>query len=165
MRSIKNAGLSDLHVIHDLACRIWHDAYRDILSPEQLKYMLELIYSPASLQNQLVTLKHNFILVIDENIPVGFASYARKELDSAVYRLHKIYVLPLQQGTGTGKLLLEYIINTIRSLGATSLELNVNRNNKARKFYERLGFIVTGEENIDIGEGFFMNDYAMRLMI
>src|SRR5258705_2004728 len=130
MISIKRACLSDLPVIHNLAHRIWPCAYGDILSAEQLKYMLEEIYSIPSLQNQFVALQHNFILVLDNNIPVGFASFSPKEKNSCTYRLHKIYVLPQQQGAGTGKLLLMHIINTIKSSGATSLELNVNRYNK-----------------------------------
>ena len=163
MKSIKDAGFNDLHIIHTLAHKIWPDAYHDILSAEQLKYMLGKIYSVTSLQNQVIELKHNFILVLDKNIPVGFASFSPKEKDSSVFRLHKIYVLPQQQGTGTGKLLLEHIINSVRLLGATSLELNVNRHNKARFFYEKQGFAITGGEDIDIGEGYFMNDYVMEL--
>ena len=165
MTSIKSAGFSDLHIIHNLAHRIWPDAYGDILSPEQLKYMLEEIYSLASLENQFIALQHTFFLVLNNNIPVGFASFSLKENTSATYRLHKIYVLPHQQGAGIGKLLLTYVINSIKSLGATSLELNVNRHNKARLFYEKYGFTVTGEEDIDIGQGYYMNDYVMSCQL
>ncbi|MEP6951712.1 MAG: GNAT family N-acetyltransferase [Ginsengibacter sp.] len=165
MASIKSAGFSDLPLIHDLAHRIWPDAYGKILSPEQLQYMLGQIYSLASLQNQLVALKHTFILILDNNIPAGFASFSPKEKNGTIYRLHKIYVLPQQQGAGTGKLLLAHVINSIKSLGATSLELNVNRYNKARLFYEKQGFTIIGQEDIDIGQGYFMNDYVMKLTI
>ena len=71
--------------------------------------------------------------------------------------------MPEQQGKGTGKILLEYVINSVKEMGATSLELNVNRFNKARYFYEKQGFVVTGEQDIDIGGSFFMNDYLMEL--
>ncbi|MEP6926471.1 MAG: GNAT family N-acetyltransferase [Ginsengibacter sp.] len=163
MLSIKIADIIDLPVIHDLAHRIWPVAFANILSPEQLKYMLEKMYSPDSLQNQFVVSQHNFILVFDEQIPVGFASFSPKEKNSDIYRLHKIYILPQQQGSGTGKLLLTHIINSIKTSGASSLELNVNRRNIARLFYEKQGFAITGEEDIDIGHGYFMNDYVMEL--
>lgn len=165
MKSIKAAGFSDLQIIHDLAHKIWPHTYCDILSPEQLKYMLDKMNSVASLQNQFIELKHHFILVLDENIPVGFASFSPKEKDSTIFRLHKIYVLPQQQGTGTGKLLLEYVINSAKLSAATSVELNVNRHNKARSFYEKQGFMIIGKEDIDIGEGYFMNDYVMKLSL
>lgn len=163
MTSIKSATVGDLPAIHDLAHKIWPAAYGDILSPAQLEYMLNLFYSLASLRHQLVDLKHNFLMVLDENIPAGFASFSQKEMNSTAYRLHKIYVLPQQQGTGAGKLLLEYIINSIKTSGGASLELNVNRHNKALYFYKKWGFKIISEEDIDIGKGYFMNDFVMHL--
>ncbi|HWH64433.1 MAG TPA: GNAT family N-acetyltransferase [Ginsengibacter sp.] len=165
MKSIKAVGLNDLYLIHDLAHAIWPDAYGDILSKEQLRYMLEKIYSLASLQNQFISLQHNFILVYDNDIPVGFASFSRKEKDSPAFHLHKIYVLPQQQGNGIGKMLLEYVINSVKEKDAMSLNLNVNRYNKALHFYKKQGFEIIREENIDIGQGYFMNDYIMELRL
>ncbi|MEO8766334.1 MAG: GNAT family N-acetyltransferase [Ginsengibacter sp.] len=165
MPRIKNADFADLPIIHDLAQRIWPYAYGELLSTGQLKYMLEKIYSLPSLQNQFNVLKHSFILVFCNDLPVGFASYSPNDHDAVTYRLHKIYVLPGQQGTGAGKLLLEHVVNRSKLSGALFLELNVNRFNKARLFYERHGFAIVGEEDIDIGGGYFMNDYVMNLAL
>jgi ribosomal protein S18 acetylase RimI-like enzyme len=165
MKLIKAAGINDMPIIHNLAHEIWPSAYGDILSPAQLKYMLNQFYSLSSLQKQVADLQHNFLIVSDEDFPVGFASFSPKEKDSSTYRLHRIYILPQQQGTGTGKLLLNHIINTIKKSEATALELNVNRHNKARSFYEKYGFTITGREDIDIGAGYFMNDYVMKLAL
>jgi len=159
---IKDASIKDLDVIHDLAHKIWPTAYGAILSPEQLRYMLEKIYAVASLQNQVSQLKHHFILLLDEEIPSGFASFSSKEDGSKIFKLHKIYVLPEKQGSGSGKFLLDHVINLITLAGATSLELNVNRHNSAKTFYERQGFSIKNEVDIPIGEGFFMNDYIME---
>jgi hypothetical protein len=38
---------------------------------------------------------------------------------------------------------------------------NVNRYNNALAFYQKLGYEILKEEDIDIGEGFFMNDFVM----
>jgi ribosomal protein S18 acetylase RimI-like enzyme len=54
------------------------------------------------------------------------------------------------------------LITAIKQKGATSLLLNVNRNNPTKGFYEKLGFTVIKEEDIDIGNGYFMNDYVME---
>ena len=165
MKSITDAGIDDLSIIHDLAHEIWPYAYGDILSPGQLKYMLEQIYSIASLQNQFVSLRHHFIIALDKNIPVGFASFSPKEKNRSVFRLHKIYILPKQKGKGTGKFILNYIINSVKKSGGNILELNVNRDNKALHFYESQGFKIVSEEDIDIGEGYFMNDYVMQKIL
>jgi hypothetical protein len=56
----------------------------------------------------------------------------------------------------------EEIGKELQSAGAVLLYLNVNRHNKARLFYEKLGFIIAREEDNDIGNGFYMNDYVME---
>jgi GNAT superfamily N-acetyltransferase len=161
---IRPADLDDINTIGFLAQQIWPDAYREILSPEQLKYMLNLIYSPQSLRRQMVDDHHRFLLAEQADEPIGFASWSPAE-DPGVYKLHKIYVLPGRQGKGLGKTLLQFIFETIRPEGATRLRLNVNRFNKARHFYERMGFAVVGEEDIDIGNGYFMNDFIMDIPV
>lgn len=166
MFCIKQAAEADIPVIQELAFVTWKIAYSEILSSEQLDYMLELIYSSESLSRQMNEQQHRFIIVYNDAEPVGFASYSPKEgKDASIYRLHKLYVLPGQQGKGTGKYLLDHIIKKIKLAGATILELNVNRHNKAMHFYEKEGFTIKCEEDIDIGNGYFMNDYVMELSI
>ena len=103
---------------------------------------------------------HQFILLYEDHLPVGFASFS--EIAQDVYKLQKLYVLPQLQGRGAGKLMIDHIVHRIRVAGARTLRLNVNRYNKARAFYEKLGFEVRGEEDIDIGGGYYMNDYIME---
>lgn len=163
---IQEASIEHIPVIHKLALAIWPVAYKDMISPGQLTYMLEMIYSPQSLQKQMEEQGHRFIIlydkVFDRNIPVGFASFSKKKPVSPIYRLHKLYVLPNQQGKGSGKFLLDHIISLIKKEGGSVLELNVNRDNPAQYFYHKMGFTITREEDIDIGNGFFMNDYVME---
>lgn len=158
---IRTAGIDDLATIGFLAQQIWPGTYQDILSPEQLQYMMELIYSPDSLQQQMVKHKHQFLIAELDEEPIGFAAYSTVK-EPGVYKLHKLYVHPKTQGKGIGKALIDFIIEQLPRPEATILRLNVNRYNKARQFYERLGFVVTKEEDIDIGHQYFMNDYVME---
>jgi diamine N-acetyltransferase len=161
---IRPADLDDINTIGFLAQQIWPDTYGPILPPEQLKYMLKQIYSPRSLRRQMVDERHQFLIVEQAEEPIGFASWSVTS-DPGIFKLHKLYVLPGRQGKGLGKTLLQFIFETIRPEGATRLRLNVNRFNKARQFYERMGFAVTGEEDIDIGHGYFMNDFIMEIAV
>ena len=111
MLSIRTAGLHDINLINKLAYRIWPLAYRDILSADQMKYMLNLIYCPPALKKQMEELQHKFVLVYYHNQPVGFASYSLKLNSKNIFRLHKIYVLHELQGKGIGKYLLSKIID------------------------------------------------------
>jgi GNAT superfamily N-acetyltransferase len=156
---IREATTNDIPLINQLAHAIWPITYKGIVSGGQLNYMLELIYSEASLQKQLNE-GHHFLIAEEDAKPIAFADYSL--LKDAVYKLNKIYVLQSRQGKGIGKLLIEDVIEKVKANNARALLLNVNRNNKARQFYERLGFTVITEEDIDIGEGYFMNDYIME---
>ena len=124
--------------------------------------MLELMYSEPSLQRQMEE-GARFIFVDDDGKSVGYASY--QEIEPGIFKLHKLYVLPSQQGKGTGRFMVDYIIEQARQLGGNTLQLQVNRKNKARDFYERIGFTVTGEFDFDIGNGFVMDDYVMEKKI
>lgn len=162
MFSIQNATITDIPQVRELVFQVWPQTYAPILSPEKISYMLEMMYSEVSLQKQMNE-DCQFILVYDGTEPVGFASY--QETEPSVFKLHKIYVLPSQQGKGTGRFVIDHIVETIRPLRATALQLQVNRDNKAKGFYEKLGFTVIDEIDLDIGGGHFMNDYVMEKKI
>ncbi|SFQ19325.1 GNAT family N-acetyltransferase [Parafilimonas terrae] len=157
--TIRRATETDIPTIHKMAHAIWPPTFGDILSADQINYMLNLIYSEASLLSQLKE-GHIFLLAEEGDIPIAYADYSL--LKNGIYKLNKIYILPSHQGKGVGRLLIEHIIQSIKKENATSLLLNVNRYNKAKGMYERLGFKVIGEEDIDIGKGYFMNDYIME---
>ena len=161
---IEIASLEDISTIRDIAYRTWPSAYKEILSVEQLNYMLEMMYNPQTLENQFINPDYHFLLSKENDIITGFASYSYlQEFD--LYKLHKLYVLPENQSKGHGKHLIEYIINHLQSIKANRLWLNVNRNNKAVEFYLKRGFTIIKEEDIDIGNGYFMNDYVMEKWI
>lgn len=54
-------------------------------------------------------------------------------------------------------------VRCILRLAAWSL--NVNRNNRALHFYERMGMRKLREGDFPIGDGYYMNDYIMGLDI
>ena len=101
-----------------------------------------------------------FLIVYVNGVPKGFASYG--EESAGIWKLHKLYILKDQQGKGTGRFVIDYIISNIKLLNAKSLQLQVNRINNAKDFYEKLGFYIIKIADFDIGNGFFMNDYVME---
>ncbi|HEV7622071.1 MAG TPA: GNAT family N-acetyltransferase [Flavisolibacter sp.] len=157
--SIKHASVDDVMLIRQLALAIWPQTYASILTPAQIDYMLAQMYSIEALSQQIEN-NNQFIITYRDGEPVGFASYS--EFAPSSYKLHKLYVLASQQGRGTGRFIIDQVINDIKPKQARMLQLNVNRNNKARIFYEKLGFKIIRNEDINIGEGFFMNDYVME---
>lgn len=157
---IRNADKTDVHVINMLAHAIWPDTYADILSESQLKYMLNFLYSEESLKKQMEDGQH-FLLALSNAETVGFASYAHGDI-AGTFKVHKLYVHPMLHGHGFGKKMLDRIIKDVKPKGALRLQLNVNKHNRAFHFYEKIGFTKVGEEDIAIGEGYFMNDFVME---
>ncbi len=161
--TIRNATVNDIDLIRELTFKVWPQTYSSSISKEQIDYMLEMMYSKKSLADQIAE-GSKFIIVQDNNKPVGFASY--KQVESAIYKLDKIYILKTQQGKGTGKFVIEYILQQIKNEGASSLQLQVNRHNKnAKSFYKKNGFSVIQESDFEIGNDYFMNDYVMEKKI
>ena len=115
MLNIRKAILSDIPLIRELTFKVWPQTYAAIISKEQIDFMLQMMYSETSLQQQMNE-GCRFIIVYDEAEPVGFASY--QETEPAIFKLHKIYVLPSQQGKGTGKFVIDHIINEIQHIPA-----------------------------------------------
>jgi GNAT superfamily N-acetyltransferase len=161
MLSIKTATIADIPLIQEITYKVWPVTYEAILTPDQIRYMLDMMYSTAALTRQINELQHSFLLLYDDEQPIGFASYSTTDTPG-IYKLHKIYVDRSSQGKGAGRFLLNAVAKLIKDANAHTLELDVNRDNKARLFYEKLGFSVLKEKDTDIGNGFFMNDYVMR---
>jgi diamine N-acetyltransferase len=160
MVTIRFANIDDLTTVEQLAREIWPVAYAGIVEPVQLAYMLDLIYNNATLRDQLLNQQHTFLMAESDGKPVAFAAFSTVE--PGVCKLHKIYVHQNTQGQGIGKKLIDFITGHLQSQPVHTLRLNVNRQNKARFFYEKLGFVVIKEEDVDIGKGYFMVDFVME---
>lgn len=169
MRIIRAAS-EDILCIHDMAEVVFPHTYRDILSPEQIEYMMDWMYSPSSLSRQLSE-GHVYFIVIRDGIPCGYVSVQPEgvsECGRMLYHIQKIYVLPSEQGRGLGRLLFDTALSYVRSETSglpASVELNVNRSNPAVGFYQHLGLKILRQGDFPIGSGFYMNDYIMGLDI
>jgi len=157
---IRKANIHDIAAIQHIAALTWPHAYADVLTAKQVSYMLNMMYSTAVLTKQMQEEGHTFLIAMVNEKPIGFAGFSPYENDT--WKLHKLYVLPFQQQSGTGKKLLLATEKIATALGATNMILNVNRNNKAKDFYSHLGYHIHDSGDFNIGQGYFMNDYIMK---
>lgn len=164
MYQINAATVNDIPVIQALADKIWRPTYQSILTSAQMEYMLDMMYSANALQQQMTEKQHQFLILLDDAQPIGYAAYSTTTTPN-VYKLHKIYIDLGYQGKGVGKLLLLEVIDQVKKRGADILELDVNKYNKAKFFYEKQGFSVYTERDTDIGQGYLMEDFVMRKSI
>ena len=164
------AGEEDIQLVHDMAEIVFRHTYKDILSEQQMEYMMEWMYSLPNLHRQLRE-GHVYHICYVEGHPCGYVSVQPEGIAEdgvPVYHLQKIYVLPSEQGKGLGKFLFKTAVDYIRSQVPDlpfRIELNVNRNNKAVDFYKHLGMSILRQGDFHIGNGFYMNDYIMGMDI
>ena len=163
MPEVRKATIKDIPLIRQLTFAIWPQTYSSLLTKEQIDYMLEMMYSESSLQKQFEIDGCTFIIVYENGTPVAFAAYS--QIKPGTWKLHKIYVLASQQGKGTGKFIINYIVDEIKPQQATALQLQVKRDNPAQHFYTKLGFSIIDTADFDIGNGYFMKDYIMELPV
>lgn len=160
---VRSATIADAAAIRQVALITWPEAYGAILSQEQLAYMLDRMYGLTALIEQMTGQGHHFLIVGDRDALSGFASFQHHADTPITTRLHKLYVLPGDQGSGTGSLLLKAVQAKALGAGDTALALNVNKYNPSMAFYRKHGFRVVRDEVIDIGRGFVMDDHVMLL--
>lgn len=161
MVEIKNATVEDAVMLRLLAEKIWWPTYSEILSKEQIRFMLDEIYAEDKIRQQIESGEQTFLLLEEEGAVVAFAAYSPRTENPEIYKLHKLYTLPETQGKGYGKLLIKTVCTKVQEAGKHFLELNVHRQNKARFFYEKMGFKII--ETLDIPFGpYVLNDYIMR---
>ena len=156
----------DIETINRLAWVAFPATYRKLLSPDQIVFMMDWMYSPANIAEQMRNNHTYFICYWDSKV-CGYVSVEKQGED--LFHLQKIYLLPEFQGKGIGKMMFEKAVDFARQSKSTSTcrrELTVNRyNSKALDFYKRMGMRKSSEGDFDIGNGYLMTDYSMALDI
>lgn len=74
MFTIRKATTEDIPLIHTMAKEVFPATYADILSPEQLDYMMEWMYSITNLRKQMEEEGHIYYIAFKEDAPAGYVS-------------------------------------------------------------------------------------------
>ena len=169
MIEIITATVAQLPIIKDLALKIWPSTYGEILSKKQLDFMLDKFYDLNYLENLMLVQNQVFLLISQNDTFLGFCAYELNETNStkdiSKTKLHKLYVLPETQGKGLGKLLLKQVEKVAILNNNIAVILNVNRYNKAVQFYNKQDYKIIETVDIEIGNGYLMEDYVMEKIV
>ncbi len=160
---IRPATTEDIPLIRALAKTAFYATYRNLLSPEQVDYMFDWMYSADSLRRQMAEGHAYFIGAVD-GIECAYLSVQQEAED--VFHLQKIYILPDYQSRGMGKELFNHALKHIKKLhpAPCQMRLNVNRHNtRAIEFYTRMGMYELERGDFPIGRNFYMTDYIMAI--
>ena len=152
---------ASLEIVRRIADDVWPKTFREILSPEQIVYMMKMMYAPEVMERELSSGVH-FRAAFVDGTAAGYTAWAPYTIPGTA-KLHKVYLLQTFQGRGIGSAMLADASEQARKAGFTRLRLNVNKHNeRARRAYFRNGFVDVEAVKIDIGGGFFMDDFVME---
>ena len=162
---IRPATEAELPLLEELARRIWPDTYGKILTPGQIDYMIEMMYALPVVQKERAE-GVAFELIHDGEKPVGFLSYGPYKDEPPTMKLHKLYLDFGYHGRGIGSMALQHAIAAAQRAGCRCLRRNVEKNNAAAlRAYQRNGFYQAEAVKVDIGGGYFMDDYVMEVKL
>ena len=164
MVSFKKATDQDITLLQELAEKSWNSAYANILSTDQIEYMLTEMYAKDELFKQLQNPNYQYYLILSDVIPAGFIGF-EFHYEKETTKLHRIYLLNEFKGKGLGKKGLDFMKKMAAETSDKRIILNVNKENPARKMYESQGFKVFKEEVFDIGNGYVMDDFLMEILL
>ena len=152
--------------ISKLAGEIWREHYESITGIEQIEYMLEKYQSPQKIYEDIC--KNDFIYFTAEHIKDNkLIGYAACQPKNDYMNLSKIYVHKDYRGNGISRGFLNEIEALCRSQHKLDkIRLTVNKyNTDSIAVYNKMGFKTVDSVKVDIGNGFYMDDYVMELSI
>ena len=154
---IKKATTADIPLIRKLSETIWKDHYTSIISLEQIEYMLDKMYSPENLREEINTPRYEYHLAMLDGKPGGYMAISSES--EVNFMLNKFYILNQHRFKGFGELVFNLVF---KGKGFRKIELFVNRQNfKSINFYFKMGFKIAGVVDNHIGKGYYMNDFIM----
>lgn len=157
--------------LSELAEEIWRECYAELLSTAQIDYMLEWMYAPDHLRDEMESQGIEYFWLM---LPAGaghagqrtcgFLAFGSGENADEIF-LHKLYVHFEHRGRGVGAAAMAWLEEQGRRRTGrrfSKVRLRVNRGNApAIRAYQRAGFQIVDELCSDIGGGYVMDDFVM----
>jgi ribosomal protein S18 acetylase RimI-like enzyme len=161
---IKSATtVSEIITVAELASVIWNEHYVPIIGQAQVDYMLEKYQTTRAIRKQINEEGFEYYLITSAGEPAGYMAIVEK--DNELF-LSKLYVTNNERGKGLGRIAVDFLTAKCQADGFDYIVLTVNKNNlDTIAAYEKMGFAKYGEVVNDIGSGYVMDDYLMRMAI
>ena len=144
MAFVRSASERDLPAISALLGRTWHDTYDDLYGSSNVAELTASWHSVPALKRQLSAPRSEF-LVADDGADIVGAAFARMT-DGDAAHLFQLYVDPVAQGNGHGRMLLNELMQCFPDARRMVLDVAAG-NERAIGFYGHHGFVEHGRTN------------------
>ena len=149
--TIRRAVLSDAPVLADLARSTFYDTFASTNDANDMALHLQRAYGVAQQSAELSDPGITSLLVERDGAAVAYAQIRDHHVpecvkDPAAVELWRFYVHRDWHGKGVAQALMDRVKAEARQSGARTLWLGVwERNDRARAFYAKCGFVDVGE--------------------
>jgi len=142
-----------------MAWDIWMDYYPSVVRGDNIEYILNKFQSEEAIRQQMLD-GCIYSYIMDGGVKAGYFCVIPQ--GDSLY-ISKFYVAKDHRGKGLGSRAMDEILEMGMKMRAKKAYLTVNKYNAASiDIYKHRGFIITGGDKIDIGDGFYMDDYQME---
>mgnify|MGYP000409804761 CR=1 FL=1 len=139
MSEVRKAEAADLLPLTQLWIHGWHEAHDAITSPE-----LKRLRTDQSFHDRMKSFGDEIRCTGPIGAPTGLCVVKEDEL-------HQIFTSPAVRGTGVAKALIRDAEDRVRAAGYDKIWLDASiGNHRARRFYEKMGWWMRGEEIVDL---------------
>jgi ribosomal protein S18 acetylase RimI-like enzyme len=169
MIAYRDALPADGAELAQMARRSFTETFGNLYRQEDLAAFLGAAFGATGLPSHLTDPAYAVRLATDDGAIVGFCKIGPVAFPGDwpvdAIELHQLYILGPWQGGGVAPILMDWALHTARARGAAEVILSVYvDNHRARRFYERYGFVEIGEYTFMVGDK-QDDDRLMRLTL
>lgn len=149
----------DAKDLSEMAWDIWTEYYSTFITGDDIEYILRTFQTEEAIRQQISD-GYLYSYIMEGPVKAGYICF--KPEGDALF-MSKFYVSKDFRGKGLGSKALDEMLEVGRELNMKRSYLRVNRHNLLSiNVYKHKGFAITREEKVDIGNGYFMDDYLME---
>ena len=146
---IRKAVSDDARALAEVLVSSWRAAYKDIIPEDELAKNTNLEQRTSMFKRMLENPKGKFYIAFDGSNPCGQCMFCEsRDADLSGYaEIVSMYALKEYWGKGVGKAMMETALKEIADSGYGHVFLWALKDNiRAKKFYEKFGFVWDGAE-------------------
>jgi ribosomal protein S18 acetylase RimI-like enzyme len=152
---IRRGNINDVALLQHIGRKTFDDSFGNTCTKEDMRGVLDLFFNSAQVALELQDDADNFFFFEEDGIAKGYLRINAKHTcpltnyqNRKSIELVRLYILKEYHGTGVANKLIDFAFDFARKSGFDNMYLSVwEYNFRARGFYEKHGFMNTGEEN------------------
>ncbi len=155
---ITKCNLEDLQVLREISIETFNDTFSNQNSADNMKAYLDRAFTSTQLEQELANRSSQFYFIwCDEEIAgylkVNVNDAQSEKMGDEFLEIERIYIRSKFQRKGLGKYLIDKAIEIAEEQNKKSIWLGVwEKNEKAIRFYNKLGFVQTGAHSFYMGD-------------